>query len=102
MTGEHHFVTISVSTTRTGEYPVSLNDAELWKNAVKKVHEMDKIDGSQVGHWHIDLALRTVMTALETGINHKAWDCLAEALVMVQQVEKSCREHAVKKDGNNA
>ena len=59
----------------------------LLKDARLRVETFDKIDGHTVADGNIDPALRTVMTALKSAIVSKDWGVVAEAQVMLQQIE---------------
>ena len=65
------------------------SEAECWGHSVFK--GFDKIDGGITGH-AIDLQLRTVMSALEAGVNVKDWECVVEALLMLQDAEFETRK----------
>ena len=62
-----------------------------YEDAVKRVIEMDEIDGSDVTRLSPDEALRTVMTALQAGLNGQRFDCIFDAYVMLQQMELHLR-----------
>jgi|GEM_PF-2623607 len=64
---------------------------ELIDKAKKKIAGMDKIDGG-VDIMHLTEWLQTVMTALIGGINRKDFDMIAEAYIMLGQLEKQARE----------
>lgn len=61
------------------------------RRAKKHVAEMDKTDGSSVTKFPTDMALRTIMTAIQTGIQMKDWSCVGDAMVMLQQIEPKFR-----------
>ena len=58
------------------------------------VEKCDRHDGHSQAYCPIDMGLRTVMTALEAGLNMQRWDTVAEAFIMLQQIEQSTREEA--------
>ena len=65
--------------------------AEVIQEARQRIANMDNTDGSGVGEWHPELALRTVLSALSAGISGDDLSCIADAYVMVQQIEFASR-----------
>ena len=91
---------ISVESKLTEEFPLHCDDEKLLKAARKTVRNMDKL-GGKMGTGHLDMELRTIMSALECGINGKRFDAVAEALVMLQQLEQAVRMDAKTTDEIN-
>jgi hypothetical protein len=85
-----------VSTTRHGEFTDDFNvpAQALIDQAKKFVSDLDAADGQSQTALAIDLGLRTVLTAISAGLNQNRWDTVAEAYVMLQQIERSVREEA--------
>ena len=82
------YAMLSVSSTDEHPFPIECKKRKrLIDAAIKRVEEMDKVDGGPIWKHHVDLGMRTVMQALETGIETQSWECVAEALVMLNQIE---------------
>lgn len=62
----------------------------IMRAAIKRVGKMDSCDGSVANH-QCDLALRTVMSALECAINMCDWGVVGEAQAMLMQIELKYR-----------
>jgi len=77
----------------TAEYKGLLAEAGVF-NA-----KMDEVDGG-MARVSPPLVLRTAMTAMEAGLKEKRFDSIAEALLMIQEVEQRLRifEHKHKDD----
>jgi hypothetical protein len=91
------FATISVSCLKKDPFPLHCSDelAKRLEAAKKRVEKMDETDGCEIGHHHIDMALRTIMHALLAGLSAEhATDCLEDALIMIQQLEHTVRKCA--------
>jgi hypothetical protein len=58
--------------------------------AAKRVAKMEALDNHCRAP--LSLQLRTVISALGAGLGSKDWQCVAEALVMVTQVEVMLRQ----------
>lgn len=68
--------------------------AALLTKARRKNAKMSRIEqgqGRMLSEQDFDLQLRTAMTAIAVGINIGDWDCVAEGLGMIQDVEASLR-----------
>ena len=68
---------------------------KIMGSARRHVADMDRIDGSVAEH-PIDLALRTVMSALEYAMTCRRWDGVGDAQVMLGQIEIRYRSKDVK------
>ena len=55
---------------------------------------IDRENGESPGPLPIDLALRTVMSAIHAGLESLDWECVEDAFVMLQQTECFIRSHA--------
>lgn len=95
-----YFTTISISdhkgkVNKDGPCPIECEkSSDLVQKSRKRVEAMDATDECSVGEMHIDVGLRTAMSALEYGIQQKAWDGVADALIMIQQIEFTVRRGA--------
>lgn len=82
---------------------VNMEFNELIKNAKARTKEMDATDresgfaaDSDTPGW---MRLRTVMFALEAGLKTEDWDCVAEAYVTLEEVNKTI-ETKIKAENN--
>ena len=63
------------------------NYNELMRAARKRIARMDKTDGGPISENPLDLALRTAMMAIKAGFSEGTYDAIADAQVMLQQIE---------------
>ncbi len=68
--------------------------ARLINKAKKTIASMDKVDGGVniADMLHLGAWLRTVMTALLSGLEEKNFNLIADSYVMLSQIEKQVRE----------
>lgn len=76
-----------------------MNVEKLLEKAKKTNAERDAIDRKAGAATPLDMGVREVMrvaiAALRAGMRTTSWDCVAEALVMLDQAEKCMVESAV-------
>jgi hypothetical protein len=78
---------------------MNANYRSLMKAARKRIRAFDKSDGSDVTKVDTDLALRTIMSAISSGIETNMWDVIADAQVMLSQLELKHRPPALRGNG---
>lgn len=79
------------------------NDHDALMRAARlRVANMDAVDGSNVALGPIDMSLRTVMCALSCAIKSSDWSVVADAQVMLSQIELRYRPADLKdRTGND-